>query len=106
MVKKFKLFAGITLFVKSLMLVTVVIILSVQKKSVPKAIFLILAATSLTSACLLISYRHDEAKLRKLREMDAFYDYDYELAYDDEIDDDENDLGFEDGDKLIPEVDD
>ena len=104
MLKKFKLFAGITLFVKALMLVTVVIILSIQKKSVPKAIFIVLAATSLTSALLLISYKRDVAKLRKLREMDAFYDYDYELAYDG-IDEDD-DLGFDDGDKLIPEVDD
>ncbi|MCL2099155.1 MAG: hypothetical protein FWH24_01795 [Oscillospiraceae bacterium] len=102
MLKRFKLFAGITLFAKSLMLVAVVIILSVQKKSVPKAVFLILAATSLTSAYLLISYRHDETKQRKLREMDAFYDYDYELAYDDEDDE----LGFEDGEKLIPDIDD
>ena len=104
MFKKFKLFAGITLFVKSLMLVTVIIVLSVQKKSVPKAIFLILGATSVTSACLLLSYKRDEAKLRKLREMDAFYDYDYELAYDG-IDGDD-DLGFEDGDQLIPDIDD
>jgi general stress protein CsbA len=105
MLKKFKLFAGITLFVKALMLVTVIIILSVQKKSIPKAIFIVLAATSLTSAFLLICYRRDAAKMRKLREMDSFYDYDYELAYDG-IDDDKNDLGFEDGDKLITEIDD
>ena len=104
MVKKFKLFAGITLFVKAIMLLSVIIILSVQKKSVPKAIFLILAATSLSSALLLISYRRDEAKQRKLREMDAFYDYDYELAYDDSDEDD--DLGLDDDAKLIPEVDD
>jgi len=104
MVKKFKLFAGITLFVKALMLVTVVIILSIQKKSIPKAIFIVLAATSLTSACLLISYKRDEAKQRKLREMDAFYDYDYELAYDGA--DEEDDLGFDEDDKLIPEIDD
>ena len=104
MLRKFKLFAGITLFVKSLMLVTVVIILSVQKKSVPKAIFVVLAATSLTSAGLLISYKRDEARQRKLHEMDAFYDYDYELAYDGLDEDD--DLGFDDGDKLIPEIDD
>jgi len=104
MLKKFKLFAGITLFVKALMLVTVIIILSVQKKSIPKAIFLILAATSLASAFLLISYKRDEAKQRKLREMDAFYDYDYELAYDGADEDD--DLGFEEGDQLIPEIDD
>lgn len=103
MVKKFKLFAGITLFVKSLMLVTVIIVLSVQKRSVPKAILLILGATSLTSALLLISYKGDEAKQRKLREMDAFYDYDYELAYNG-LDDD--DLGLDDDAELIPEVDD
>ena len=104
LLRKFKLFAGITLFVKALMLVTVIIILSVQKKSVPKALFLILGATSLASALLLACYKRDEAKQRKLREMDAFYDYDYELAYDG-IDEDD-DLGFEDGDQLIPEVDD
>jgi len=104
MLKKFKLFAGITLFVQALMLVTIVVVLSIQKKSVPKAIFLILAATSLSSACLLLSYKRDEAKMRKLREMDAFYDYDYELAYDG-IDEDD-DLGFDDGDQLIPEIDD
>jgi hypothetical protein len=102
MVKRFKLFAGITLFVKALMLVTVIIILSVQKKSVPKAIFLVLGAASLASAFLLISYRRDEMRQRKLREMDAFYDYDYELAYNG-VDDD---LGLDDGDTLIPEVDD
>jgi len=102
MVKRFKLFAGIILFVKALMLVTVVIILSVQKKNVPKAILLVLTATSVTSALLLISYRRDEARQRKLREMDSFYDYDYELAYNDGIDDD----GFDEGADLIPEVDD
>ena len=102
MLKKFKLFAGITLFVKSLMLVTVVIILSVQKKSVPKAIFLVLAATSITSALLLVSYKRDMGRQRKLREMDAFYDYDYELAYDGTDDD----LGLDDDISLIPEVDD
>jgi len=103
MVRRFKLFAGIILFVKALMLVTVVIILSVQKKSVPKAILLVLAATSITSALLLVSYRRDEARQRKLREMDAFYDYDYELAYNDALDDDEF---FDEGADLIPEVDD
>jgi hypothetical protein len=103
MVKKFKLFAGITLFVKALMLVTVVVILAIQKKSIPKAIFLVLAATSVTSALLLVSYKRDEAKQRKLRKMDAFYDYDYELAYD-ELDNDDD--SFEIGADLIPEVDD
>ena len=103
MVKRFKLFAGIILFFKALMLVTVVVILSAQKKSVPKAVLLVLAATSLTSALLLVSYKRDEARLRKLREMDAFYDYDYELAYND-FDDDNN--AFDEGADLIPEVDD
>ena len=103
MVRKFKLFAGITLFVKALMLVTVIIILSVQKKSIPKAIFILLGASSVTSALLLISYKHDEAKQRKLREMDAFYDYDYELAYNGA---DEDELDFDDDVKLIPEIDD
>ena len=102
MLKRFKLFAGIILFVKALMLVTVIIILSVQKRSIPKAIVLVLAATSLTSAALLISYKRDEARLRKLRQMDAFYDYDYELAYND-LDDDGY---FDEGADLIPEVDD
>jgi hypothetical protein len=104
MVKRFKLFAGIALFVKSLMLTTVIIILSVQKKSIPKAIFLVLAATSVTSALLLISYKRDEARQRKLREMDAFYDYDYELAYNGM--DEDNELGFEEDAKLIPDIDD
>ena len=103
MVKRFKLFAGIILFVKALMLVTVIIILSVQKKSIPKAILLVLAATGLTSALLLISYRRDEARARKLREMDAFYDYDYELAYNDF---DGDGSGFDEGADLIPEIDD
>ena len=102
MVKKFKLFAGIILFVKALMLVTVIIILAVQKKSIPKAVILVLAATGITSALLLVSYKRDEARARKLREMDAFYDYDYELAYDN-LDDDDS---FDDGADLIPEVDD
>jgi hypothetical protein len=51
---------------------------------------------------LLLSHRSDEKRSKKLREMDAFYDYDYELAYNG----DDDDLGFDDGDKLIPEVDD
>ena len=104
MVKRFKLFAGIILFVKALMLVTVVIILSVQKRNVPKAILVVLGATSITSALLLLSYKRDEARVRKLREMDAFYDYDYELAYSGMNDDDFG--GFDEGADLIPEVDD
>ena len=107
-IKSFKLFAGIALFVEALMLVSVIIVLSIQKKSIPKALIAALAAGSVLSAVLLISYKHDGEKEKKLREMDAFYDYDYENAYD-ELDDDEGgdySLGLDENMKLIPDVDD
>ena len=113
--KSFKLFAGIALFVNVLTLITVIIVLSIQKKSIPKAVLAVLAAVSVSSAWLLISYKHDEDRMRKLREMDAFYDYDYEVAYnglnradnDNENEDDEDySLGFDEHSKLIPDVDD
>ena len=109
-IKSFKLFAGIALFVEALMLITVMIVLSIQKKSIPKAIIAAFAAGSVLSAWLLISYRNDETRMKKLREMDAFYDYDYEVAYNglDKSDEDgENDysLGFDEHAKLIPDID-
>ena len=103
--KSFKLFAGIALFVEALMLITVIIVLSIQKKSIPKALIAALAAGSVLSAWLLISYKQDEDRMKKLREMDAFYDYDYELAYDD-LDDENDGLGIDEHVKLIPDVDD
>ena len=103
--KSFKLFAGIALFVEALMLITVIIVLSIQKKSIPKAIIAALAAGSVLSAVLLLSYKRDEDKMRKLREMDAFYDYDYEMACDD-LDDEDDGLGIDENAKLIPDVDD
>jgi len=114
-VKSFKLFAGIALFVDALMLIAVIIVLSIQKKSIPKAIIAVLAAVSGASAWLLISYKKDEERMKKLREMDAFYDYDYEVAYnglDKDDDDSENDgggddygLGFDEHIKFIPDFD-
>lgn len=108
-IKSFKLFAGSALFVEALMLVTVIIVLSIQKKSIPKAVIAALAAGGALSAFLLISYKRDEERKKKLREMDAFYDYDYEIAYN-ELDDDENgeeyNLGLDDSMKLIPDIDD
>ena len=96
-IRSFKLFAGIALFVEALMLTAVIIVLSIQKKSIPKAIIAALAAGSVLSACLLISYKHDEMRGKRLRETDAFYDYDYESAYncldDDEYED--YDLGID-----------
>ena len=88
-IKSFKLFAGIALFVEALTLMTVIVVLSIQKKSIPKAVIAALAAGSALSALLLISYKKDENRRQKLREMDAFYDYDYELAYN-AMDDDED----------------
>ena len=102
-IKSFKLFAGIALFVESLMLVAVIIVLSVQKKSIPRAIIAVLAAGSVLSAWLLISYKQEEDRVRKLREMDAFYDYDYDLAYNGLDEDD--DLGIDEHAKLIPDID-
>jgi len=108
-IKSFKLFAGIALFVEALMLVTVIVVLSIQKKSIPKALIAALAAGSILSAWLLISYKRDEERKRKLREMDAFYDYDYEAAYnglDNDEDGDAYSLGLDDHTKLIPDIDD
>ena len=99
--KSFKLFAGIALFVEALTLVTVIVVLSIQKKSIPKAIIAALAAGSVLSACLLISYKNDEKRIRKLREMDDFYDYDYEFAYNGECVDD---FGFEETAKPLREA--
>jgi len=97
-IKSFKLFAGIALFTESLLLVSVIIVLSIQKKSIPKAVLAVLAAGSVLSAWLLISYKKDEERMKKFRAMDAFYDYDYDLAYnglDDDEDDDEYDLDID-----------
>ena len=107
-IKSFKLFAGIALFVEALLLVAVIIVLSIQKKSIPKAVIAALAAGGVLSALLLISYKKDEERRKKMREMDAFYDYDYESAYNglDDEDDDAYDLGFDEHTKLIPDVDD
>ena len=104
--KSFKLFAGIALFVEALLLLAVVIVLSIQKKSIPKAVIAALAAGGVLSAVLLISYKNDEMRIRKVREMDAFYDYDYDLAYNGPDDDDEDySLGFDEHTNLIPDVD-
>jgi len=101
-IKSFKLFAGIALFTESLLLVSVIIVLSIQKKSIPKAVLAVLATGSVLSAWLLISYKKEEEHMKKLRAMDAFYDYDYDLAYnglddddDGEDDDDEYDLNID-----------
>ena len=87
-IKNFKLFAGVALFVESLMLIAVIIVLSIQKKSIPRAIMAILAAGSAMSALLLLSYKHEEQCRRRLRESDAFYDCDYGSAFDDDDDED------------------
>jgi len=105
-IKSFKLFAGIALFVEALTLLTVIVVLSIQKKSIPKAIIAALAAGSVLSACLLISYKNDEDRMRKLREMDAFYDYDYDAAYNGPDDDYDDGLGIDEHAKLIPDIDD
>lgn len=109
-IKSFKLFAGIALFTEALLLVSVIIVLSIQKKSIPKAVIAAFAAGSALSAWLLISYKKDEERRKKLREMDAFYDYDYELAYngldDDNYDDDEDyEPGYGETAKLVHDAD-
>jgi len=101
--RKIKLFMGIALFLKAIMLLSIIIVLSIQKKSIPKAILALLATCSITSACLLLSYKSDEKRNKKLREADAFYNEDYESAFDDI--DDEDYFDFEDGVQLIPDVD-
>ena len=108
-IRNFKLFAGIALFVESLMLVAVIIVLSIQKKSIPRAVIAVLAAGSVLSAWLLISYKNDEERRKRIREMDAFYDYDYESAYnglDDDDEDDEEDygLGIDENGNAIPDI--
>jgi len=106
-IRSFKLFAGIALFVEALTLITVIIVLSIQKKSIPKAIIAALAAGSILSAWLLISYKKDEDRKKKLREMDAFYDYDYDMAYngldEDKDGDDDFDLGIDENGNAIPD---
>ena len=100
-IKSFKLFAGIALFVESLMLLAVIIVLSIQKKSIPKAIIAALAAGGALSALLLLSYKKDEERKRRIREMDAFYDYDYESAYDG-LEDEDYSLGIDENGNAIP----
>ncbi|MCL2095482.1 MAG: hypothetical protein FWH10_01100 [Oscillospiraceae bacterium] len=101
-IRSFKLFAGIALFVDTLTLITVIIVLSIQKKSIPKAIIASLAASGVVSALLLLSYKKDEKRRKKLREMDAFYDYDYEAAYNSDVQDDEDfGLDLDDGVRLV-----
>ncbi|MCL2159854.1 MAG: hypothetical protein FWH48_10640 [Oscillospiraceae bacterium] len=85
-IKNFKLFAGIALFVESMLLVAVIIVLSIQKKSIPKAIIAILAAGSAMSALLLLSYKDEEDRKKRLRESDVFYDHEYCSAFDDDED--------------------
>ncbi|MCL2813170.1 MAG: hypothetical protein FWD23_01075 [Oscillospiraceae bacterium] len=85
-IKNFKLFVGTALFVQSLMLAAVIVVLSVQKKSIPKAVIAIFAAGSVASACLLLSCKHESHCQKKLRETDAFYDNDYGSAFDDDED--------------------
>lgn len=99
--KKMKLFIGVVGFIKTIMLLTIILVLSIQKKSVPKVIIGLFAACGIGSLSLLLSYKSDEKRCKKLREMDAFYDEDYESAFDD----DEDYFDFEDGIKLIPDVD-
>ena len=99
--KSFKLFAGIALFVEALTLVSVIVVLSIQKKSIPKAIIAALAAGSVLSACFLISYTNEEKRCKKLREMDDFYDYDYDLAYNGEDCGQSGDFGFEETAKPV-----
>ena len=105
--KSFKLFAGIALFVEALTLMTVIVVLSIQKKSIPKAVIAVLAAGGVLSVLLLLSHKKEGSRRRKLREMDAFYDYDYEMAYNGLDDDDEDyELDIDEDAKLIPGVDD
>ena len=101
-IRSFKLFAGIALFVEALLLTAVIIVLSIQKKSIPKAIIAALAAGSVLSACLLVSYKFDEMRHKKLRETDAFYDDEYCSAYDDLDEDDEEDYGLGIDENLNP----
>ena len=101
-IKSFKLFAGIALFVEALMLTAVIIVLSIQKKSIPRAIIAALAAGSVLSACMLISYKNDEMRQRKLREMDAFFDDEYCSAYDGLDDDEDYSLGMDENLNAIP----
>ena len=101
-IRSFKLFAGIALFVEVLMLMTVIIVLSIQKKSIPKAIIAALAAGSVLSVCMLLSYKHDELRNKKIRETDAFYDHDYCSAYNDLDDDEEEDYGLGIDENLNP----
>ena len=102
-IRNFRLFAGIALFVEALMLIAVIIVLSIQKKSIPKAVLAAFAAGSVLSACLLVSYNQDEMRRKKLREMDAFYDYDYGSAYNDlDDEDDGEDYGLGIDENLNP----
>jgi hypothetical protein len=86
--KRVRLFLGAALFVQSMMLLFVIIVLSAQKKSIPKAVWAVLAAGSFASAVLLICSRRDECCNKRLRETDAFYDDEYGFAFDDDDDED------------------
>ena len=107
--KSFKLVASIVLLAEALAMMVVVIVLSIQKKSIPKAVLAVLAAGGVLSALLLISNGKDAARRKRIREMDAFYDYDYEMAYNGVDDcgccceDDDYELDLEESD-LIPGV--
>ena len=100
--KKIKFFLGVVGLVKAIMLLSLIIFLSIQKRSIPKVIIGLFAACSIGSICLLTSYKNDGKRCKKMREMDAFYDEDYESAFDE---DGEDYFDFEEGVKLIPEVD-
>ncbi|MCL1792628.1 MAG: hypothetical protein FWG34_02040 [Oscillospiraceae bacterium] len=84
--KKLKMFAAVILFVHSLALLAAVIVLSVRKKSIPKAIMAVLAAEGVLSVCLLLSFAHEKRCNKRLCETDAFYDEEYGSAFDEDED--------------------
>lgn len=84
--KKYKLILGITAFFHAVLILGIMVILSIKKRSVPQALIALLGVSGISSALLLISHDADVKAYRKMKQLDAFYDYEADY-YDEDYDD-------------------
>ena len=75
--KRFKLFVGILLLAKAVCMLTIAVVLSVQKKPVHKAVYFALGAAGVGAILFLTLGIKQIRRDRRMRAMDAFCDYDY-----------------------------
>lgn len=84
--KKYKLTLGITAFFHAVLIIGIMVILSIKKRSVPQALIALLGVSGISAALLLISHDADVKAYRKMKQLDAFYDYEADY-YDEDYDD-------------------